>query len=267
MNGVFHAGTEASDAVRDVETRVVVTRSERRPRLAGLRLWLVALPLVAVIAGFGAMGWNYIDHSRVFVGGGWEGSVVIAGHHIQGFNLDGEWNLPTAFSGLLILGAAVASFAVVRLGRARTGIPPVLIVPVSVLFAFMSLDEVWSVHERIEEATGQKWQYFYAPVFLAAGVAAVLLVRHLLRYPPSLWFLLTGGVVWFVAQMIDAWQWNDQDVLVHPYSIVPEETLEMLGSLLFLLAMLAILRGVARREAAVEEQRTIVVEAPGDLTA
>jgi hypothetical protein len=214
-------------------------------RTATLRLPAVAALPVVIIVAFGVLGWNFIDHSRVFKGGGWDGSVVIGGHHISGFNLDGERNLPTAWSGLLLVAASALGFVAVRLSR-ETAIPTVLLAPVAGLFAFMSLDEVWTIHERFETATGVPWQVFYIPVFAAAGFAALRLVPHLRRFPPAAPLLVVGGVVWFVAQMIDKWQWNADDVLVHPYSIVPEETMEMLGSLLFLLTMLTIIRTVAR---------------------
>jgi hypothetical protein len=52
---------------------------------------------------------------------------------------------------------------------------------------------------------------------------------------------LTGAGCWFVSQVIEAWQWKN-GYLLHPLSIIPEETLEMSGSALFALAIVMAIR-------------------------
>lgn len=210
----------------------------------------LAVVLGAIIVGFGVMGAFYIRDAD-YIRGGWVGKVHLFGFHIKGFNLDGEMNLPTAFSGLLLVAACVAGL-IVSTRSSAIGIPPIRLVPVALLIGYMSLDEVWQVHERLETWLGIDWQALYLPIFGIAGIIGLSLLPHLRRAGRSATLFVAGAAAWGAALVIEARQWDAQDQLRAAWSIVPEETLEMTGSLLFLLAFLAL----ARDTEAVEATRT-----------
>jgi hypothetical protein len=153
-------------------------------------------------------------------------------------DLDAELNIPSFWSAALLGGAALAA-----LGNARWG--SIMRAPwamLGVLFAFMSGDEVVQLHERLEYATGHNWQIFYAPVMLVGAAAWVRIVsrepRRVVRGS-----LLAGAGAWTGAQVLEWLWWNGH--LALRWESVPEEILEMLGSLAFLTAGLAALQALA----------------------
>ncbi len=203
-----------------------------------------------MIVGFGIMGAFYIRDAS-YLHGGWVGKVHLFGYQVKGFNLDGEMNLPTAFSGLLLIAASAAGIAVATQSR-TIGIPATRLLPVALLIGYMSLDEVWQVHERLETRTGLDWQALYLPIFAVAGLVGLSLLPHLRRAGTSAALFLGGAGAWTIAQIIEVRQWDAHDHLRAPWSIVPEETLEMTGSLLFLLAFLALARHIVAASATSE---------------
>jgi hypothetical protein len=216
-------------------------------RIARIDARRLAWVLGGCIVLFGVMGARYI-HDAHFVHEGWVGSVHLFGAHLHGWNLDGEMNLPTAFSGLLLL-AACACGLIVATDSASVGLPPKRLVPVAVLIGYMSLDEVWQFHERLQTWTGVNWEALYIPMFGIAGLLALALLPQLRRCGAAGLLFVLGGVAWGIAQVIEYFQWDGRYTLVAPWSIVPEECLEMTGSLLFLLAFLAIARHIVRARA------------------
>jgi hypothetical protein len=128
-----------------------------------------------------------------------------------------------------------------------------LFVGLALFLAFFSLDELLSVHERLESYTGVDWQKLYLPVgALGAliGLGVLLEVRRDLRVVAT---LLAAGAAWFVAQVFEAVQWKG-DKLVVPWLIYPEELLEMTGSALFGVAMLMALRSQRLRRSRPEDR-------------
>ncbi len=217
-------------------------------RIARIDERRLAVVLGAAILLFGLMGARYI-HDADFVHEGWVGSVHLFGTHLHGWNLDGEMNLPTAFSGLLLV-AACGCGLIVATESASVGLAPQRLVPVAILIGYMSLDEVWQFHERLQTWTGINWEALYLPVFGIAGILALNLLPRLRRCGAAGLLFVLGGIAWAIAQMIEYFQWDGRYTLVAPWSIVPEECLEMTGSLLFLLAFLAIARHIVSQRAA-----------------
>lgn len=207
-------------------------------RFARIDRTRLGIGLGLIIIGFGILGALYIRDAE-YVNGGWVGGIEIFGRQIRGFNLDGEMNLPTAFSGLLLVTACLVGL-VVATESASVGISAARLVPIVALIGFMSLDEVWQIHERLESWTGIDWQTLYLPVFAIAGVLGATLLPRLRNAGHAAHFLVLGGVAWAMAQIFEALQWDGTDRLTAPWTIVPEETLEMAGSLLFMLAFLAL---------------------------
>ncbi|MBM3674033.1 MAG: hypothetical protein FJW88_03605 [Actinobacteria bacterium] len=110
----------------------------------------------------------------------------------------------------------------------------------------MAIDEVWQLHERIEARTGIDWQTLYLPVFALAAFSALWLLPELRRTLHALPLFAIGAGCWAVAQVVEQLQWDRDDRMAAAWTIVPEECLEMTGSLLFLLAFLAVVRTIAR---------------------
>lgn len=189
-------------------------------RPAPTALWWAAGLVAAAIAGFGLLGALFI------------GDVTFAGHGLYRFDLDAENTLPSAFSALLLLATALAAFAD---GRDPGRLPARAAIGLGAVFTLMAADEFLAVHEHIEKALGVDWQTVYLPIAAGAGVLWVRLARSFgERRVVSMWVL--GAAAWGIAQVIEKVQW-DGDVLVHVWTIVPEETLEMAGSALFLFAL------------------------------
>jgi hypothetical protein len=160
---------------------------------------------------------------------------------LAAFSLDGERTLPAFFSALLLLGAGLLA------GQLSGEHPPRLSATITwsafmaIFLVFMSLDELLGIHEHVSASvTGVSWQVFYAPVVVLAAVAWFVVLRRLPNGSArTLW--VAGAAAWFVSQVIEAIQW-DGDRLVHPWTIVPEEMLEMAGTLAWGLALVIALR-------------------------
>jgi hypothetical protein len=167
----------------------------------------------------------------------------LAGVPIAKFNLDDEFNFPATFSFLLLVGVALASWRWAAEAQGRDRLVRRFLAG---FFAFMSLDELLSFHERLEAIAHVDWQTLYVPVVLVGGAAWVHALRRLAVRERALW--AAGAAGWFVAQVFEAVEWGPTR-LVHPWMIAPEETLEMTGSACWVFALLVVL---TRREERVQ---------------
>ncbi|MGI8632799.1 MAG: hypothetical protein ACR2NA_09700 [Solirubrobacterales bacterium] len=171
------------------------------------------------------------------------------------FDLNAElrgqgFNFPVLFSAGLLFAAGLLAFAVSRAdGRGRTW-PWALF---GALLVFMTADELFEIHERLEFATGVDWQQLYAPLAVVAGVVWLWAWTRMdgVRGLRIAW--VAGGVAWFVAQALEGVQWNSADELIGigPILQAIEEMLEMAGSATFglcLAALLLVLRTRRRTE-------------------
>jgi hypothetical protein len=52
------------------------------------------------------------------------------------------------------------------------------------LYAFMGVDEISSIHERIARLTGLRWEIPYIPIMLGAAVLGVAVLLRLYRERP-----------------------------------------------------------------------------------
>jgi hypothetical protein len=154
------------------------------------------------------------------------------------FDLDGERNVPAAFSALLLLACAVL---VVRLPRSLVSRP------VAVVFggclALASLDEAIEIHEQLEQRFDIDWQLLYIPAFIAILVVGTLFLVALRRERPSFALVLASAGCWAVSQALEALQWEDDGPAAgYTWMMVTEEILEMVGSALLVVALLLVLR-------------------------
>jgi hypothetical protein len=204
--------------------------------LARIDARVAAAALAGVIAALGVLGAlflednSYGDACRCWSARGGLGE----------FNLDGEFTISAAVAALLLGAAgalAVVAAAVDRLAARRRALACL-----GVFLAFMALDEIAALHEKLEGRLGVDWQVLYAPVVLFGGVCFVFVLLGARRFERrrSAVLLCLGAVAWLLAQILEELQW-DGDTLLHPWMIVPEETLELAGSALFVLGLLGVL--------------------------
>ena len=211
--------------------------SRLAPALGRVDLRVVAAAIVVLGALAAAFGIYHLQTSR-----------VDPGASTDFFDLDGEKTFVTVLTGASLLAAAlgafVAGYSVV--GRAR-----LVFHTLAGFFTFMALDEMLSFHESIERTAGVDWQVLYLPIFLigaVAGIGALLVLRGL--RVAQLTFL-AGGAAWVVAQAFEKIQWGAGDEPIAHYNLlmVPEELLEYLGSALWFVAFVLVIRHVLARDA------------------
>jgi len=156
---------------------------------------------------------------------------------VVAFNLDQEKTGPAIFSALLLAAGGLAFLSAVLMRRTSRWTTPL-----ALLLLLMAGDEFLLWHESLERSTGVDWQVLYAPIILAGGASA-LLVLWRLRGGVAAAFLGLGCFAWAVSQVLEALQWDGDRINPGYRFMMPlEEVLEMGGSALFLLAALSILR-------------------------
>ena len=206
MTAISAPGEGRLDALRD---RVV----DQQPRKVGGILF-------GVIAAFAVLG--ALDRAGMMPGGI--------------FDLDGEAKPPALASALLLAGGGAVAALVWTVRRERRWLA------LAAFLAFMGVDEALTLHEILQDRTNRDWQQLYLPVVAVGGVAW-LLVYSRLRDRERLLFAL-GAAAWLVAQIDEKFQSNPSDGRVEGYGTLAtiEETLELAGSALFVLALLLALR-------------------------
>ena len=201
-------------------------------RLGGIDLRLVVATILLFGALAAAFGIYHLQTSR-----------VDPGSSTDFFDLDGERTFVTLLTGASLLAAALGAFVI---GSLAVGAARLVFLALAGFYAFMALDEVLSFHESVESTTGVDWQVLYLPIFLigaVAGIGALLVLRG--RRDAQLTFL-AGGAAWFVAQVFEQIQWgaNDEPIAHYNLLMVPEELLEYLGSALWFVAFVLVIRHV-----------------------
>jgi hypothetical protein len=191
------------------------------------------------------------------------GVLHAAGVAPEAFDLDGEYTVPAFFSaGLLAVAAAMA----LALARGEAGLDRTLLILLAAALAFLALDELFSIHERVDIRTDVDWQVLYLPAGLAFLWAIWRLTGSLGRKSPEARMIFAGLGAWVVAQMLEAAVYSEItpslidpeamgsreiDDIAHslPYYAlaIPEELLEMGGSLLLAVGLAAAVSRVAAR--------------------
>jgi hypothetical protein len=190
------------------------------------------------------------------------GILHAAGAAPEAFDLDGEYTLPAFFSaGLLAVAAAMAFL----MARGEAGIDRSLLILLAAAFAFLALDELFSIHERVDIRTDVDWQVLYLPAGAGFVWAIWRVTGSLGRRAPESRMIFAGLGAWVVAQMLEAATYSEvapsliddsmssreTNDITHslPYyaMAIPEELLEMCGSLLLAVALAVAVRRVADR--------------------
>ena len=139
-------------------------------------------------------------------------------------------------SGGILLAAA---FVTVGLARRRADGIAAPWAGLTLVFGWMAADELLAMHERVESALDTSWQIVFAPVIgLAAILWVVVLVAVEDRRARALW--VGGALFWLLAQWLEAVKGAQLFISGHDVLSGAEELLEIVGSSLFLLAVLTV---------------------------
>ena len=158
-------------------------------------------------------------------------------------NLDSEVSVATRLSATLLWVAAFWWMLVAVTDRPRSLAVwvwwPVL--------AWLALDEGIAIHERLERWSGIDWQLLYVPLM---GVAAAALWGVFRRYRSQARIavlIMTGATAWIVVlilELIQNWGGTPVHAAVYVPTMITEETLEMIGSTVLLVAAILILHRI-----------------------
>jgi hypothetical protein len=186
-------------------------------------------------------------------------TAYLTGHaHVYGlvrlFYVDAENNIPTDFSTLLLLFAALLLAVITVLKRKQTGSPVSHWAILSFGFLFMAADEAWSFHEMLIKPVGKLLGDDNLGVFYFAwvipGIALVLVLalfflRFLLHLPAKtrLTFLMAatlyiGGAIGVELIGGRFAELHGTRNLMYSMIVTVEESLEMAGVIIFIWALL-----------------------------
>ena len=223
------------------------------------RVLRTLLVVIAVLAALSLLGQSV----RFFLG--YERALGF----VPEFSVDHENNIPTYFSTVLLLGAALLLGVITHVVRRTQQAFPRHWLGLSCIFVYLSVDEFASLHERLREPV----QYAFAPdgifyfgwVIPALGLVVLFglaYIRFFWHLPPR-WkrlFLMSGGL--YVGgslgmELVGGWYVEQHGVENMTYALIAtvEEVMEMSGMAVFLYTLLSYLNAhVSRIELLLGEQ-------------
>jgi hypothetical protein len=167
---------------------------------------------------------------------------------VHAFDFGGELkdgvNLPVAFSGALLLAASVMAVLCWR-GAAGTGDPAWPWLAIACFLVFMGVDELLAIHEPLEPevatSTASNLLFLLLAALGGGCWVAVLVTVWKLALPRLSW--LAGGAAWSAAILMDEIHWASVGLgTLEEAGVLTgiEEVLELIGSSMFLLALLMV---------------------------
>ncbi len=168
------------------------------------------------------------------------------------FYLNNEFNIPSIFSGLILLTSALILTFIFYLEKRLPNAKYWFILACG--FYFMSLDEVISIHERLNQSisallhdVGGIFTYAWVvPYIIIAVFLAFFFIRFLLSLPKitRLNFILSGSIYLLGAiglELIGGSYYGShgtKDTIVYAAFVTIEESLEMFGISFFIFSLL-----------------------------
>ncbi len=146
-------------------------------------------------------------------------------------DLDEENNIPTWFSGYLLLNNALVMYIFSKMESNKNHFYWMLL---SLGFLILSLDEVAGIHESIHTAIDFNWAYAGGILVVALGLLYIPFLLSLNRRLAVL-FIVSGLI--YVSGVIGVELFSkdmDEDSMAYGFATAVEEGLEMLGALFFL---------------------------------
>lgn len=164
----------------------------------------------------------------------------------QLFDVDQENNLPTWYSGFLLLVSSMLLWLCARKKRTEGDRWFRHWYVLAVGFLLMSIDEVAGIHESINSIIVMPWSI---PAGIAVGVIGITFVPFLLHLPraTALRFSLAGAAYLTGALLIEIRgnelvRTRQRDTLEYNMTTLVEESLEMLAVVLFIHSLLLYMR-------------------------
>jgi hypothetical protein len=171
---------------------------------------------------------------------------------LRQFDLDAENNVPSWWSSSLMLASAMVLFLFAKADDNRGLFHSKICLPLAVVFLLLSIDESASFHEALmnplRTVLGAGGIFYYAwvvPAFLCLALFGLLILRSFLQLPGNVKFAfaLAGTIYVSGALGMELFGgWLDYSGLrmetIYSLSIIVEETLEIIGLTLFLLALI-----------------------------
>lgn len=200
-------------------------------------LLIISVLLVAQMAG---MSFKYLlGHDYIY------GLVPL-------FDFDNEANIPTAYSALQLF-AATTILALICASKRGAGERYYYWLALALIFAFLTFDELFQVHEAFIMPLRQKFAlsgllYFgwVIPYGIAAVLIAIAFVRFIVALPKktSRLFVLSGVVYMSGAlgfEMLGGFAASSfgEESAIYALAATTEELLEMIGIALFIYALLS----------------------------
>jgi hypothetical protein len=167
------------------------------------------------------------------------------------FDLDGEANIPSFFSSLILLFSSLLLYYI-ALSRKKVRRDFLAWIILSVVFLFLSLDEAAMIHEmmintlkRALNLSGLFYNAWVIPYGIAAIAGAVIYLPFLLRLPRTVMILfLVAGVI-FISGAVVVEMFEGRYEAVYGTSnfnydsyVAVEECMEMTGITIFIYALL-----------------------------
>lgn len=125
-------------------------------------------------------------------------------------------------------------------------------------FVAMAINDIVAGHQLIGDATGIKGQFLLFPIVVAAGVGWLGCMR--LADPTMRRLFVVAAIAWVLSQAIDV---SRPEGYFH-WWVLPEETLELIGTTLFATGMLLAVQATAalrRDSGGVDEKESVAPEA------
>ena len=177
-----------------------------------------------------------------------------AGRFIHLFELGAEETIPTDFSALLLLSSALLLFLIFLVEKSKENPSKLYWLLLSVVFLFLTADEVYSAHEQLVEPIQRllgrdTFGIFYfawvIPYLGGVAILAVILFKFLFELPAQLRnvFLLSatiyiGGAVGLELAGGYYAELYGSDNLIYSIIQTVEESMEMAGVILFIWGLL-----------------------------
>ncbi|SEL38504.1 hypothetical protein SAMN04487910_2303 [Aquimarina amphilecti] len=176
------------------------------------------------------------------------------------FNFDNEKNVPSIFSSFLLFFAS-ALLLKIAFNNSFINIKKTFWTSLSILFLFLSLDELLRIHEKIgpqfsflENTSGIFHYAWVIPYGIITTVIGLLYLKPIFKLPRRTLFMFISSGTIFIAgaiglEMISGWYIGQNEYAQQEIRIIPrffilytiEEFMEMLGITLFIYELIRIL--------------------------
>lgn len=156
--------------------------------------------------------------------------------------------LPAIWSAILFAGGGAGWLLVARLSS--PGWTAWLALVLGCAMLFFALDELFIIHERFEARSGIEWLFIYVPVVAVTATAILGLawrLRTLAQRVPLM--LVVGSLCWAATIPLELAEWRgSEQARFYELMMVPEELLELAGSILIGLAAITVVQLLASEQ-------------------